>query len=141
MTNKEYQRAYYQRNREATLSRRKAYREANKQRIREYCSEYTRRAGVKKNRREGAQRRRRAIARLLSTYKLDRPCACCGRVFPSCCMDFHHRDPETKLFSIGTAAGTRTIQVFMDEIAKCDFLCANCHRMVHMGRVTQRLAE
>jgi hypothetical protein len=46
-------------------------------------------------------------------------------------MDFHHRNPEEKSFSIFEV---RT-RVFDDkikfELDKCDLLCANCHRETH----------
>lgn len=55
----------------------------------------------------------------------------CGGTFPPCVMDFHHRDPSTKAFglSVGECASRSTTDV-MAEIAKCDLLCANCHRIV-----------
>jgi hypothetical protein len=56
----------------------------------------------------------------------DKPCADCGHSFPSYVMDFHHRDPSTKLFGIGDAP--RGKQQLIAEVAKCDVICANCHR-------------
>lgn len=68
-----------------------------------------------------------------------RPCADCGQVFPHYVMDFDHRDPTTKIECVArlVAAGQRS-QCFR-EIAKCDLVCANCHRIrtwnaTHGGR-------
>lgn len=58
-----------------------------------------------------------------------RPCDRCSGSFPAYVMDFHHRDPATKLFTVGQTA-TRGYEGLMAEIAKCDLLCANCHRIV-----------
>ena len=56
------------------------------------------------------------------------PCSACGQRFPSCVMQFHHRDPEQKLFPISEATALLPgIDVLEEELAKCDVLCANCH--------------
>ena len=45
-------------------------------------------------------------------------------------LDFHHRNPNEKSFTIGTfpKGAKRSLQ---DEINKCVCLCANCHREFH----------
>ena len=45
-------------------------------------------------------------------------------------LEFHHRDPRQKSFNI-SASRSRPPRLVMAEIAKCDVLCANCHRAVH----------
>jgi hypothetical protein len=48
-------------------------------------------------------------------------------------LDFDHRPGTKKLF--GVATGFRFgVQTLLDEIAKCDVVCANCHRMRHVRR-------
>jgi hypothetical protein len=56
------------------------------------------------------------------------PCADCGGEFPAVCMDFDHRDPSTKSFTI-SANKTVSWEKLLAEIAKCDVVCANCHRL------------
>ncbi len=47
------------------------------------------------------------------------------------CLDFHHRDGgETKEGHIGYIRRF-SIERILAEIAKCDVLCANCHRKHH----------
>lgn len=59
-----------------------------------------------------------------------RPCADCGVEYPHFVMEFDHRDPLTKKFAIGAAlSGTRSWKSIEAEIAKCDLVCANCHRI------------
>ena len=87
-------------------------------------------------------RRKRADGTLKQTTRLkkqqtileakDVPCAICHERFPSCCMDFHHRNPEEKKFAISDFQ-KYGIQYLQDEIDKCVLLCANCHRKVHSG--------
>lgn len=57
-----------------------------------------------------------------------RPCADCGRTFPPLCMDFDHVR-GVKLFLIGTAVRWKSIAALNEEIAKCDVVCACCHRI------------
>lgn len=55
-------------------------------------------------------------------------CQDCGGVYPQCCYDFHHLDPNEKDFSIGK---TSSRLAALEEIKKCIMLCANCHRKWH----------
>jgi hypothetical protein len=55
------------------------------------------------------------------------PCADCGGLFPPECMDFDHVrgdkvDCVARMFMGGGAA-------FLAEIAKCEVVCSNCHRI------------
>lgn len=69
------------------------------------------------------------------------PCMDCGVRYPSYVMDFDHRDPSTKLFNIATELrGCYITQRILDEIAKCDVVCANCHRERSFGRHKRRAA-
>ena len=56
-------------------------------------------------------------------------CIKCGESDPSC-LDFHHRDPSTKEGDLGRVRRF-SIKRILAEIAKCDVLCANCHRKHH----------
>jgi hypothetical protein len=60
-----------------------------------------------------------------------KPCSGCGGVFHPCVMEFHHRDRSAKAKNIASfrAMSSRLIE----EINKCDLLCANCHRMAHFN--------
>lgn len=69
-----------------------------------------------------------AQARLLDGIK-DQPCADCGGRFPSCAMDFDHRDPGAKRIAVSRMIGRAGTATIMAEVAKCDIVCANCHRV------------
>ncbi len=58
------------------------------------------------------------------------PCADCGNQYPFYVMDFDHRPGEKKCFNLSAAnVQTRLCWAkFEAEIAKCDVVCANCHR-------------
>jgi hypothetical protein len=56
------------------------------------------------------------------------PCADCGGRFAQCAMDFDHRDPSTKVRGV-TRMINGSIERMLAEVAKCDIVCANCHRL------------
>lgn len=70
----------------------------------------------------------RAQARLLDEIR-DRPCADCGCRFEPCAMDFDHRDPGSKVSAVTRMIGRAGTARILDEVAKCDIVCANCHRL------------
>lgn len=59
-------------------------------------------------------------------------CQKCYGVFHPASFDFHHRDPETKCFSI-SEFGFSSWKKLEPELKKCDLLCANCHRELEAG--------
>lgn len=56
-------------------------------------------------------------------------------------LDFHHLDPLTKAFGISSGGMSRSWQKITEEIAKCILVCANCHREIELGLVTQDLRQ
>jgi hypothetical protein len=56
----------------------------------------------------------------------NRPCHDCGLSFPPVCMDFDHRPTESKGREVSVC---RTVVQVDAEVAKCDLVCANCHRL------------
>src|SRR5438477_1746010 len=72
---------------------------------------------------------RRQQATLEFTRDLRRvPCQDCGGTFKPHQMDFDHRVPEQKSFNV-TASRAMLMRRdrLLQEIAKCDIVCANCH--------------
>jgi hypothetical protein len=64
-------------------------------------------------------------------YKKTLCCKICGESHPAC-LQFHHRDRAGKSFNIGDMARRPTSKKrLINEIAKCDVLCVNCHAKLH----------
>ncbi len=64
-------------------------------------------------------------------YKSQLACQFCGESDPVA-LDFHHRDASKKEISITRAIHDGwSVNRVLKEIAKCDILCANCHRRLH----------
>jgi hypothetical protein len=51
----------------------------------------------------------------------------CGQTFPPECMDFDHVRGK-KCAAVGTLRGHK-LSFLAAEIAKCDLVCSNCHRI------------
>lgn len=58
------------------------------------------------------------------------PCLDCGKKYPPYVMDYDHRDPAKKSFPLSNViqGGLVSLNRFYEEVAKCDVVCANCHR-------------
>ena len=56
------------------------------------------------------------------------PCMDCRQIYPFFVMDFDHRDDVVKDMEISKLVryGTKRL---LEEIAKCEVVCANCHRI------------
>jgi hypothetical protein len=76
---------------------------------------------------------------LLNSIDIEYKCMDCGLTGEYGLLDFHHRDPNDKLFNIGDSTGTTYSEnafkeKYLDEILKCDILCPTCHRKRHLLR-------
>lgn len=60
-----------------------------------------------------------------------KPCKDCRVKYPHYVMDFDHRDRKTKLTSINRMVNFHSYSKdkILEEIKKCDLVCANCHRI------------
>lgn len=64
----------------------------------------------------------------VADYLLTHPCADCGEADPLV-LEFDHRDPATKEFTIFAGHGSKySFARIVAKIDKCDVRCANCHR-------------
>lgn len=129
------QKKYYQtpegkehrRKRNATASARAA-------RKRYAASAKGREAANKATRKFAAQLRKEARA-LLRAAK-DVPCADCGDKFHFAAMDFDHVRGEKKGCLSTMASKITTLDTLLEEMAKCEVVCANCHRVRTYHRKT-----
>lgn len=89
--------------------------------------------GKTKSQKECRFRHRRKRQAFIQAYKHSMGCAICGEDDPIV-LEFHHRDPEAKSNRLKHRnGGKRSFSVMsmgriLEEIEKCDVMCANCHR-------------
>lgn len=120
MVQTEYQKEYYQKNRERINLRNKKHYEKNWDRIR-------------KSRKSRYQKLKNEF---LSTYKLGKCCDLCGWKEHPEILQFHHKDRKEKSFTIGNIKVTQRyspnkLKSIQAEISKCLLLCPNCHSLLH----------
>lgn len=71
--------------------------------------------------------KRKQIIKDIKNKAKDIPCADCGIKYPPYVMDFDHQ--EDKEYEIASLSSRFiSIEKVLAEIAKCDVVCANCHR-------------
>jgi 5-methylcytosine-specific restriction endonuclease McrA len=79
---------------------------------------------IRRARRRAETVRRERMAYLVQYFRAH-PCVDCGEPDPLV-LEFDHLGD--KLFSIAEGLRDRAWQAILDEIAKCEVVCANCHR-------------
>ncbi len=68
----------------------------------------------------------RGLGVWLASLKAGRACTDCGRIFPPQVMQWDHKPGFEKLGELSGFWGYSR-QEILDEIAKCDLVCTNCH--------------
>lgn len=81
-------------------------------------------------RRQQERDRRNALTELMREIKARTPCADRGRYYPPVCLQFDHLPGHEKVGPLSEFAGQGWgRQRRLDEIAKCEVVCANCHSL------------
>lgn len=75
-----------------------------------------------------------AFVKWFKELKSSLKCNRCGENHPAT-LDFHHTDPLQKENAVAVLAGNGSKSKLLAEIAKCEVLCANCHRKHHYADV------
>lgn len=77
-----------------------------------------------------SKQRKKDLYRKVGGIKSKLGCKECGETHPAC-LDFHHRDPSSKVSDVSNLVGCASWKTVLREIEKCFVLCANCHRKLH----------
>lgn len=84
-----------------------------------------------------AAQRKRDLQDWYRTLKTGKACAICGGIFQPVCMDYDHLPGHRKFMEVSKMVrlGYEKEKI-LAEIAKCQLLCANCHRLLtHERRI------
>lgn len=70
----------------------------------------------------------------VDSLKENKSCCFCKEDCQAC-LDWHHKRPSNKSFSIGSVKGKNRVSKarVLAEIKKCRLICSNCHRKLHKG--------
>lgn len=71
--------------------------------------------------------RRLRVRKQVFEYLLDHPCVECGER-DIIVLEFDHRTQTTKRFDVMSATHGHSWKTILEEIKKCDVVCANCHK-------------
>ena len=78
---------------------------------------------------ENVNIRRRSRKKEISDLKESTPCFDCDKFFQACIMDFDHIE-DNKISNISRMVNNNASwEKIYKEIAKCQLVCANCHRL------------
>jgi len=71
------------------------------------------------------------ISKAMADEKISRGCSHCGYNKEAEALDFHHRDPKTKIIAVASHWRTswKQFEKIKKEWEKCDVLCSRCHRV------------
>jgi hypothetical protein len=76
---------------------------------------------------------RKKLKAEINEYKQKIGCKYCPENNPVC-LDFHHKNDD-KLYNISRiVSGVQKTKTWA-EVAKCEVVCANCHRKLHAGLI------
>jgi DNA-binding CsgD family transcriptional regulator len=70
-------------------------------------------------------KRRREIWKI----KENSGCIDCGEMYPHYVLEFDHREGTKKIGSPSDLYSKNGIKAGLEEISKCDIVCANCHKV------------
>ena len=79
---------------------------------------------------EQTLKRQRSLKQKAIEYKGGK-CENCGYDKCNAALEFHHKNPETKEFSLSKLKNYKFSKAVEEELDKCSLLCANCHREIH----------
>lgn len=65
----------------------------------------------------------------VTQLKAETPCADCKQTFDPVCMDFDHVRGVKRKKIVQLVNDGYSKDVILEEIAKCELVCANCHRI------------
>lgn len=72
----------------------------------------------------------RRVTEFINSLKHNQLCTDCGQPHPYWRLDFDHRDTSTKIMTISRLKLSKYSKIrILEEIAKCDLVCARCHRL------------
>lgn len=82
-------------------------------------------------------RKKRSLSTLVNDLK-SKPCTDCGQTFHPAAMDFDHINDD-KSYNIAYLVHIGcTEQTLLTEIAKCELVCSNCHRVRTWTRLREK---
>lgn len=143
--NRNYQREAQRRWRLANPSRRKEierrWYSENRVKALEYQKRYNKSPHGKARKKKHRIALRNSIRERLNAIKMDSGCVDCGYRQAPEALDFDHVRGEKVMDLCRMATAFKSMKRVLDEVAKCEVVCANCHRIRTRKRREARCQE
>lgn len=85
-----------------------------------------------------AYKKRLELRKWVYQLKHNNPCTDCNQRFPYYVMDFDHL--ENKNNTVSRLINTGSKKQVIEEIAKCELVCSNCHRIRTYARNPSKIS-
>ena len=93
-----------------------------------------------KSEKSSAAKQKASLTRYIQKIKTDNPCLDCKISYPYYVMDFDHvRGRKHK--NVMELIPTLSKKIIDEEIAKCEIVCSNCHRIRTHDRKTVKSSK
>lgn len=102
------------------------YAKENFERLQQWRKDYNEQT---KTARQVASKARREEAKAFVDWFKDQPCTDCKKKFPPVCMDLDHVRGEKVRNISALVSGAYKGELIVEELRKCEVVCANCHRI------------
>jgi len=136
VTKAERARQYYLANKELIRAKNKKYYEEHKEEQKAKKKLWYQATYLEKQKLSDTARRsklKEEYSKIILPLK-NAPCSDCGETFPPVAMDFDHVRGEKK-FNVSEAVwGRYNLENVLEEINKCELVCANCHVLRTISR-------
>lgn len=136
----EYRKQYREHNKDKIAD----YRKKNRQKARAYSRARKVSMGLRKSRPRSAAYKLKVLEtyQRVNVYKLEKGCVDCGYKDNPVALDFDHLPEFEKKHNVSNLARSNAApETLWAEIAKCVVRCANCHRIITVGRHLALKAE
>jgi hypothetical protein len=70
----------------------------------------------------------------MAELKSGLPCTDCGEIFPIYVMHWDHLPEFEKVSEVSAMVAGRSREAVLDELKKCELVCANCHVLRTISR-------
>lgn len=95
--------------------------------VSEYDKNRYRSPEAKARNQEGVKRYKKELRTWYVSLKQGKPCVECKEIFHHAAMHWDHLPGSTKVANVGRLATLGSKRKILEEIAKCELVCANCH--------------
>jgi ATP-dependent Lon protease len=81
---------------------------------------------------------REKVREYVRVQKESNPCVDCGVAYPYYVMEYDHIE-DNKIRTVAKITSSGSMDQVIKEIAKCELICSNCHKIRTWERIQEKL--